>query len=313
MTTHTNTITHSHDKLFKTVFSKKEAVAEFIQKFLPSDVASRIDLDSLTLDSTEYIDEHLKDHCSDVVYNADYISNNQQTISIKVSLLFEHKSYQESHPHLQLLRYFLNVWEIQRKQKQPLTPFIPIIFYHGKKAWNNKPFHEYFDNLGDSNLLRFAPQFECLLVDTTQYNNKDFQQLNVGELQYSIAMMKYISDMDAFLDNLADIFANVEQFIATQEGGNFFQTMVIYLYQYSGLTADQWREKMQAINTLSPQLERTFISTYDQAINEGMKKGKEEGKKEALLKTAKNLKKIGISTKIISESTGLSLTEIDKL
>ncbi len=131
-----STITHSHDKLFKTVFTKKEAVAEFIDKLLPKNISQHIDLDSLELDSTEYTDEQLKIHCSDVVYNCNYLSEKEnQPIPIKISLLFEHKSYPEKYPHLQLMRYFLNMWEIQTKQKQKLTPITPIIFYHGKSKW----------------------------------------------------------------------------------------------------------------------------------------------------------------------------------
>ncbi|PIE47817.1 MAG: hypothetical protein CSA42_01595, partial [Gammaproteobacteria bacterium] len=247
-----NNITHSHDKFFKTVFSKKEAVAEFIEKLLPKNISQPIDLDSLVLDSTEYTDEQLKTHCSDVVYNCDYISKDNQRIAIKISLLFEHKSYQEKYPHFQLMRYFLNMWEMQSKQKQDLTPIIPIIFFHGKSKWNKKPFSENFVHL-DENLLQFLPQFDYLLLDTNQYENKDFQELDVAELQYSILMMKHIFNMERLLENLADIFTNIEPFIETEQGRKFFQTMVIYLYQYSDLTADQWREKM---HNISPQVER---------------------------------------------------------
>ncbi len=317
MIENTNNITHSHDKLFKTVFSKKEAVAEFVQKLLPSYIADRIDLDSLTLDSTEYVDEHLKTHCSDVVYNADYISDDQQKTAIKISLLFEHKSYQVSRPHLQLLRYLVNAWDMQTKQKQDLTPIIPVIFYHGQRAWQYKAFTDYFEHL-DANLLQFLPSFDYALFDTTQYDNKSLQQLDVEELQYSIFMMKYIANIDRLLANAHDIFTNIEPFTNTEDGGKFFQTMVIYLYQHSKLTAEEWREIMHAI---SPQLEEKFISTYDQAINEGMlkgmqkgiAKGRQEGKLEAIRETAKNLKKMGIDINVISKSTGLSIEIIQKL
>ncbi len=92
--------------IFKTVFSKKEAVAEFIERLLPKDISQHIDLESLELDSTEYTDEQLKTYCSDVVYNCNYISKEKnKVIPIKISLLFEHKSYPEKYPHFQLMRY----------------------------------------------------------------------------------------------------------------------------------------------------------------------------------------------------------------
>ncbi|MBS9779050.1 MAG: Rpn family recombination-promoting nuclease/putative transposase, partial [Moraxellaceae bacterium] len=324
-----STITHSHDKLFKTVFSKKEAVAEFIEKLLPKDISQHIDLNSLELDNTEYIDEQLKTHCSDIVYNCNYLSEEQnKPIPIKISLLFEHKSYQEKYPHLQLMRYFLNMWEMQNKQKQSLTPIIPScrkitdfslasgrssasLFpssFHGKSKWNKKPLTDYFAEL-DDNLKQFLPNFDYLLLDTNQYENKDFQQLNVAELQYSILMMKHIFNMEKLLENLADIFTNIEQFIATEQGRKFFQTMVIYLYQYSDLNADEWREKM---HNISPQVEKEFISTYDQAINTGIQKGKLEGSRNKAIEIANNLKMTGLDLASIAKATGLTIAEVSK-
>ncbi len=198
---------------------------------------------------------------------------------------------------------------MQIKQKQKLTPVIPIIFYHGRSKWNKQPLTDYFDNLEDGlndslddNLRQFLPNFDYLLLDTNQYENKDFQQLNVAELQYSILMMKHIFNMEQLLEDLADIFNNIEQFLDREQGRKFFQTMVIYLYQHSDLNAQQWREKM---HTISPKAEKQFVSTYEQAIKKGIQEG--------VRNTAKNLKKMGLDIQIISKSTGLSLEEVKKL
>ena len=48
-------------------------------------------------------------------------------------------------------------------------------------------------------------------------------------------------------------------------------------------------------------------------IEEGIKKGKEEGIKENQILTAKNMKKENIDINIISKITGLSIEEIEKL
>ncbi len=55
----------------------------------------------------------------------------------------------------------------------------------------------------------------------------------------------------------------------------------MYLYQHSDLDAKQYREKMR---TVSPQAERHFVSTYDQAINTGMARGIEKGRQEGIEK-----------------------------
>ena len=48
-------------------------------------------------------------------------------------------------------------------------------------------------------------------------------------------------------------------------------------------------------------------------IEEGIKQGMEKGKKEQQIYIARNLKKAGIDIKIISENTGLSIEELEKL
>ncbi len=55
----------------------------------------------------------------------------------------------ESFPHVQILRYICNIFDMQIKEKIDkkikkkdfhLRLVIPIIFYHGKNKWNKIPF-----------------------------------------------------------------------------------------------------------------------------------------------------------------------------
>ena len=50
-----------------------------------------------------------------------------------------------------------------------------------------------------------------------------------------------------------------------------------------------------------------------EGLEEGLNKGKEEGVREANLNNARNLKKLGVAIDIISQATGLSREEIEKL
>ena len=49
------------------------------------------------------------------------------------------------------------------------------------------------------------------------------------------------------------------------------------------------------------------------ALNEERMKGREEGEKNKAISIAKSLKKSGLDAKFISENTGLSIKEIEKL
>ena len=148
-------MTNPHYKFFKEVFSKKENAVDFIRGTFPAEIRDRLAFDTLRLEKTSYVDKELRETVSDLVYSAMY----QGRVAIKLSLLFEHKSYRPKHPHLQILRYMLGIWDKQVDQKLELTPVIPIIIYHGKDHWRYRPFSEIFTGIG-SELTPFLPAFE---------------------------------------------------------------------------------------------------------------------------------------------------------
>ena len=191
-----------HDRFFKELFSKKEEVSEFVIKIFPQEIAENLNFETLELDKTEYVDSKLRTRFSDVVYNCKYGKETQ----VKISLLFEHKSYPESYPHLQLLGYMLKIWEIQVKQKETLTPVIPIIFYHGKAKWKNKPFEKHFKGI-DNILQRFIPKFDYQLVDTSDFtNDKIIKLFKSLQLQIGILVMKNIFNEQKILQEINTIF-----------------------------------------------------------------------------------------------------------
>ncbi|OWP85716.1 hypothetical protein BWK60_12640, partial [Flavobacterium covae] len=58
---------------------------------------------------------------------------------------------------------------------------------------------------------------------------------------------------------------------------------------------------------------RDLKGVIDTAFDEGKMEGLIEGKMEGKIETAKSLKKIGVSVEIITQATGLSKEEINKL
>ncbi len=50
----------SHDGFFKKIFSKKAEVKEFLEKTTPREIVKNLQLKTLQLDTTNYIDDKLK-------------------------------------------------------------------------------------------------------------------------------------------------------------------------------------------------------------------------------------------------------------
>jgi len=94
-----------HDRFFKSVFSDKHNVQGLLEGALPL-IYKNINLKSLKIDNNSYIKKELQTEFSDLVYKCNYGKR-----KIKIALLFEHKSSEETHVQLQLLHYVLSVWE----------------------------------------------------------------------------------------------------------------------------------------------------------------------------------------------------------
>ncbi len=166
-----------HDKFFKSTFSIKEVAQDYIEQFLPKEVSNSLNLNTLEHSDTSYVDNALSEHFSDIVYHCE----SKGSEPIRISLLFEHKSYVPQYPHLQLLRYLVNAWENDLKDKKILTVTIPIILYHGQRKWHYKPFNKYF-KLPNEKLTKYIPNFDYHLSDLSNYSDENLLQLKAGFL-----------------------------------------------------------------------------------------------------------------------------------
>ncbi len=291
-------LVNSHDRFFKELFSKKEEVIEFIAKTFPKEIVEKIDLQSLELDKTEYVDSKLRTNYSDIVYNSKYGKNT----NIKISLLFEHKSYPETFPHLQLLGYMLKIWETQIKQKQSITPIIPIIFYHGKQKWVKQTFDTYFDDI-DETLQNFIPKFEYQLVDTFEYSDDEIIKLFSNlQLQMGLLILKNIYNEQKIIQEVDKIFGEINQLLQTEQGEQFFEAIVSYLYYATNLETPKMVEKMR---TISPNAGEKFVSTAMRLKMEGIEKEKK--------RVAYSMMQENIPDAVILKVTKLTQKELDYL
>jgi hypothetical protein len=89
-----------HNNFFVTVFSNRENMVDLLTQLLP-EVSDKVEIDTLEIDNTSYINDNLQDLYSDIVYNC----KSKKGKATKITLLFEHKSYLVTYPTLQLADY----------------------------------------------------------------------------------------------------------------------------------------------------------------------------------------------------------------
>ncbi|MBU1171552.1 MAG: Rpn family recombination-promoting nuclease/putative transposase [Proteobacteria bacterium] len=191
MTKHSNDIYCSHDKLFKITWSNLENARSFLENYLPPDLLSIFDLNSLEICKGSFVEKDLKEFHSDLLYK---VKTNGG--SAYIYFLFEHKSYPDSLIHLQLLKYMIGIWDLGIKQnkRKHLDIIVPLVMYHGKTIWNSpENFGGLFTGTPDIAQM-YIPDFQYLLFDLHNYSDQQIRGTIVSRLV--MLMFKHIFDPD---------------------------------------------------------------------------------------------------------------------
>lgn len=288
-----------HDQYFRLVFGKKKIVEGIIEEFLPKEVEELIDKATLIPDSTQYIEDDLKELFSDVVWSAE-----SKGCQLKISLLLEHKSYKDDKVAFQLLRYMANILHKNAKMKEvPLV--VPIVLYHGKTTWRHKGIIDFY-NLAESDLKRFVPNFDFVFINIQSLSNEALLGLSNIYLQSALLALgnrSYGRTLELVENSFSIIYKDTEW-------TNFLRATIVYLVKkYEISTVDLIKETKK----ISSEFKNFTMSTYDMLIEEGRLKGVHQGEDKMAKMIVLNLSKHVKDINMISEMTGLPADEIEKI
>ncbi len=287
-----------HDRFFKETFSRRRVVAALIDELLPSDLRQRLRPDTLELSNASFVDEDLGEHWADLVYECEYEAGQ----TVRVALLLEHKSYRPERPHFQLLRYLMNAWQADLKQKRPPRLVIPIVIYHGTATWTYAPLSSYFEGIGiDDTLRAYLPEFQYELLDVSRFSDEQILQLRDGFLALSAFLLKY-SRIQDFLAQTIDTFAALLQNPETTTDEGFLNTVFVYVYKSGDLTVD---EIVAIFRQASQPITERIMTTAEQLRAEG----RQEGKLETELRAIRAF--LGLNMSIPAIASALELSEAD--
>ncbi len=304
---------NTHDKLFKQIEQIKENAADLIRGIFPADIIAALDLNTLEPDPTSYVDERLSEHFSDLVYNCFQSSEEQE---VKITLLFEHKSSQPKHIHVQLLRYMVNIWDRQEKNRETPSLIIPVVFYHGRKKWEVYPMQSYFTSQNQL-FSRFIPDFDYILSDLHDYSdeaikNKMFDR-DINKAL--ITLFKYVFDAQGLRDHLKHIFRLLKDRFAEEESQTVIVAILKYLYyNLEDVEPKDFFKNISEISTDAKEVSMTLAyKLKKEGLQEGLQKGIREGLQEGRQEDARNMLARGFKVDVISSITGLSHDQIEKL
>jgi predicted transposase YdaD len=301
-------ILHPHDGFFKTAFSMQEVVEQYINDFLPENLVKNIDFKTLKEDKTDYITPALQSYFSDVVWQCNY---GKHKVPVKVTFLFEHKSYIAKRPHLQLLRYMLEIWDHCERNNLDLTVVIPIIVYHNdkKQKWVKKPFPSYFKHI-DETLNAYIPNFDYLLTDLTQYTSEQLLAMNMSLLLKTFMTLRFFKNEKMIFKHLKAMFVQLDGNGENAYLTKFFLAQFLYVSlntEFDGPKAKKLLNELDKSNNMSTYeyllndtIQTLEARALERGMERGMEKGMERGMEKGMEKEKDNQKYLFTSNLILS-------------
>jgi predicted transposase/invertase (TIGR01784 family) len=287
-----NQLNNPHDKFFKETFSRLEVAQSFIEEVFPPDLLERLNLSALKRVNDSFTDAELEEYLADIVYQTEYAG--QKTL---VTLLFEHKSYVQKYPHLQLLQYILNVWKEERKQKKKLSVVIPVIIHHGEGTWKYKSMKSYFKGLHPS-LNRFIPDFDYLLFTLDKIDDNQIANFQNLLLSMTTMLLKHSHDNNDEFMKLSSFWAEKLNRLDADKQLEFIRTVFLYIENALNLTQED----------LTPIFTEVSTNVNDIAMTIA-----DQIREETTLNYVKGLIQNGATVEFISKSFGLSVQKIEEI
>lgn len=265
-------INNIHDKFLKSALADKELAQEFLQHFLPDNIVPILDIPALKPQDYSYISSELNATFSDIIFTIPLKETSGK--HCQVSLLLEHKSKKDPNTAFQLLHYIASGYLKQLKNKEHLSPIIPIVYYHGKQPWEYKSVYDHFEKISED-VKPFIPDFATHFIDLVRMSDEELLQLKGTFIISVILSQKYSHQPKELIQNLGRIFHTF-----SSEKKNFQEALFVYIMKQ----ADIKEEKIVELLEDAPSdIKNNIMTTYDQIISKGKQLGVEESKVNTIL------------------------------
>ena len=245
----------AHDRFVKFAFSDTRNSRELFAKILPGPVLASIDLETLTLVPGSFVDTELRERLTDLLYQVS-LRNGEGGF---VYILFDHKSSPDPLLPFKLLRYMVKIWEQQLRNNATLSPIIPLILYHGEKAWiTSRTMQDIVQAPED--LERYVPYFDSVLLDLSQYSDSELRENALYNAVLQV--LKYIS-RDELTERLPGILQLFVQIMDEPHGMDCLRAVLVYLSNATDkLSREQLSEALHHVGDPSIPTDPTFIHQH---------------------------------------------------
>ncbi|MCL0067935.1 Rpn family recombination-promoting nuclease/putative transposase [Peptococcaceae bacterium] len=298
-------IKNPHDSFFKYSLQDLDIARNFIASYLPDEIVELLNLSTIKSSKDSFVDSKLKSYFIDMLFSVSL--NNQE---IYLYFLFEHKSSPEKDVPIQLLRYMTRIWEMIRQNtkgtKDKLPVIIPLVIYHGDRAWNI--------GLRLSDLLEHIPGVVKRHIPDYEYLLHDLSQLSEDEIKGNVKVQLFVEVLKAAFarDVMNEIYRILKLLRELIEPGSSYDN-VVFLYLANTNDGFNFDKAAEIDSKLKTGKGDVIMSVAKKLIEKGKQEGWQEGRQEALIKTARKALIKGMDVDDVVELTELPKDEVLKL
>ncbi len=299
-------ISKSHDRFFKEVLGDIETAKSFLQHYLPPKIVRLIDPELITIEKDSYVEKDLSEYLFDLLFRVKI-----QQEEAYVYLLFEHKSKVDKHVSLQLLGYMTSIWK--KTVPRPLPVILPVVFYQGREKWEAPQwFSNRFSNTDrmDGDLKDYIPDYKYELFEISSLRDEEVKGAKRLRIYLDVLRMRSLRGKAAIRETMFRVAVTISELPQTEANERFFQVCTIYLFETMG--GEYFQQLSELMKTVSEERSEKMQTIADMLRQEGMEKGKEEGREELLWKLiAKKFPKV--SQKYFERLKSLTIEQLDSL
>ena len=293
----------THDAFFYYLFKMPALAIAFFRLILPKKLLNSLIIEQLEVSSRVYLTSNLRKKYPDLIYtipirktpkgegNGDS-SEDEIGGYLHITIILEHKSFNDRHVIIQILGYSLE--EIRESIKNAsgsdyvskdllIPPILLIIFIHGDEKYTGKhELKEFFYHVEgmEDYLINVKP----IIFDLHEISYDDLpKDPDVPELEVGLALLKAAYDPEVGMQ-AHKALEKLKPYIHEEAYQKFVQVALSYLASNS--TYLDRNEVKSLSNMFYPIIERRFTMpgliqrTREEGIQEGRKEGREEGREE---------------------------------
>jgi len=278
-----NEVWNPHDRLFKEIWSDREAAVDFVSRYLPEGVRRLIDPETVEMCKDSFVSADLREYFSDLLYR----------VSIEgragyLYLLLEHKSFPSSLLPFQLLGYMKGIWDLHLKQADlPLPVVIPLVLYHGRDPWHVEGSLSGLLSSKNPKLQQYVPDFRYHLIDLSRYADEDIK----GHVLVRVGMLllKHVFRAD-YRERIPESLKLMRELIEKKTGMQYIETVLRYIFHtVEGMDVEDLKPVVERnlskdtgewMMTLAEKIKSEGVR---QGIQQGMQQGMQQGIRQGLL------------------------------